>query len=138
MNRATFQRISEHRRREAQILLKARQYPGAYYLVGYSVECALKACIAKQVRQYDFPDRKLANEVFTHDLEKLMKLSGLAPELDRETRTNKILELNWAVVKDWSELSRYEIGISAAQARDLYSACTARKDGVLNWVKQRW
>ena len=138
MNRATFQRISELRRREAAVLLRARQYPGAYYLVGYSVECALKACIAKQVRKYDFPDRKLANEAFTHDLEKLMKLSGLATVLDREMRTNKSLELNWAVAKDWSESSRYEMGISAAQARDLYSACTAGKDGVLNWVRKRW
>jgi len=138
MNRATFQHISELRRREAAALLRAGQYPGAYYLVGYAVECALKACVAKQVRRYDFPDRKLANEAFTHDLEKLMKLSGLAPELEKEMQTNKPLELNWAVVKDWSETSRYEIAISEAQARDLYSACTARTDGVLNWIRRRW
>lgn len=138
MDRATFQRISELRRREAAALLTAGQYPGAYYLVGYAVECALKACVAKQVRRYDFPDRKLANEAFTHDLEKLMKLSGLAPDLEKEMQANKPLELNWAVVKDWSESSRYEIGISEAQARDLYSACTARRDGVLNWVRRRW
>jgi HEPN domain-containing protein len=127
MNRATFQRISEIRRKEALALLTAGQYPGAYYLVGYAVECALKACVAKQVGRYDFPDRKLANEVFTHDLEKLMKLSGLAPDLEKEMETNKPLELNWAVIKDWSESARYEIAITEAQARDLYSACTARR-----------
>ena len=59
-------------------------------------------------------------------------------ELKKEMETNKHLELNWAVIKDWSESSRYEIGISEAQARDLYSACTARKNGVLNWIKRRW
>jgi len=138
MNRAIFQRISELRRREAATLLAAGHYSGAYYLIGYAVECAFKACVAKQVRRYDFPDRKLANEVFTHDLEKLMKLAGLAPELENEMRTNKPLELNWAVVKDWSESSRYEIGISEAQARDLYSACTARGSGMLNWIRRRW
>jgi hypothetical protein len=94
MNRASFQRISEIRRREALTLLRQRHYPGAYYLVGYAVECALKACVAKQVRRYDFPDRKLANEAFTHDLERLMRLSGLAPELEKEMETNKPLELN--------------------------------------------
>jgi len=125
MNRGIFQQISEIRRRDAATLLKARQYSGAYYLIGYAVECALKACVAKQVRRYDFPDRKLAKEVFTHDLEKLMSLAGLAPELKKEMETNKPLELNWAVVKDWSESSRYEIRITEAQARDLYSACTA-------------
>jgi hypothetical protein len=41
MNRTTFQRISEIRRREALVLLTAGEYPGAYYLVGYAVECAL-------------------------------------------------------------------------------------------------
>jgi hypothetical protein len=138
MNRATFQRISEIRRREALALITAGHYPGGYYLVGYAVECALKACLAKQVQRYDFPDKKLANEAFTHDLEKLMKLSGLAPELDKERESNKPLELNWAVVKDWSESARYEVGISETQARDLYSACTARRNGVLSWIKQRW
>ena len=138
MNRGVFQQISEIRRRDAATLLKAQQYSGAYYLTGYAVECALKACVAKQIRRYDFPDRKLANEVFTHDLEKLMSLAGLAPELKKEMETNKPLELNWAVVKDWSESSRYEIGITEAQARDLYSACTARRDGMLNWIRRRW
>ena len=138
MNRSTFQRISELRRQDAAALLTAGQYPGGYYLIGYAVECALKACVAKQVRRYDFPDKTLANEAFTHDLEKLMRLSGLAPELKHEMEVNRLLELNWAVVKDWSESSRYEIEISETQARDLYSACTARSHGVLNWIKRKW
>jgi hypothetical protein len=71
-------------------------------------------------------------------LEKLMKLSGLAPELEKEMETNKPLELNWAVMKDWSESARYEIGITEGQARDLYSACTARSNGVLSWIKRKW
>lgn len=54
MNRATFQRISELRRSDAKALLTAGHYPEAYYLVGYAVECALKACVAKQVQRYDF------------------------------------------------------------------------------------
>jgi hypothetical protein len=94
--------------------------------------------VAKQVQRYDFPDRKLANEAFTHELAKLMKLSGLAPELKKEMEINKPLELNWAVVKDWSESARYELGITETQARDLYSACTARRNGVLSWINRRW
>jgi HEPN domain-containing protein len=30
------------------VLLEAGLYAGAYYLAGYAVECALKACIAKK------------------------------------------------------------------------------------------
>jgi HEPN domain-containing protein len=137
MNRDAFQQISRIRTREARALLDAGYYPGAYYLIGYAVECALKACVSKQVKRYDFPDKKLANEAFTHDLEKLVRVAGLAPDFERERRTNLDLELNWAVVKDWSESIRYEISVSEAQARDLYSACTGR-NGILQWIKRRW
>ncbi len=137
MNRNSFQQISRIRTREARVLLDAGYYPGAYYLIGYAVECALKACVSKQVKRYDFPDKKLANEAFTHDLEKLVRIAGLAPDFKRERRTNLDLDLNWAVVKDWSESIRYEISVSEAQARDLYSACTGR-NGILPWIKKRW
>lgn len=138
MNRVVLQRISSIRVREANTLPKAGHFAGAYYLVGYGVECALKACVARQVQRYDFPDKKLANEAFTHALEKLVRVSGLYQTLERDIRASPILELNWTIVKDWSETSRYELGTTEAQARDLYSACTARKNGILSWIKGRW
>lgn len=137
MNRALFQKISELRLREARTLLKNKCYSGAYYLIGYAVECAFKACIAKQVKEYDFPDKKVATEAFTHDLEKLSRLAGLATEFEKAKKSDKKLELNWAVVKDWSEESRYESGISRPQADDIMSACIG-KHGVLLWIKKRW
>ena len=137
MTRVFFHKVSALRVREAGVLIAVGYYPGAYYLIGYSVECALKACVAKQVKQFDFPDRKLANEAFTHDLEKLIRVAGLAPEFDRDRKANPDLELNWATVKDWSEAVRYEVAITEPQARDLYAACTGR-NGVLPWVKRRW
>lgn len=138
MNRAVLHQICHTRVKEANVLVKAGHFDGAYYLTGYAVECALKACVAKQVQRYDFPDKKLANEAFTHDLEKLVRVSGLYQLLERDMRTSPELELNWAIVKDWSETSRYELGTTEAQARDMYSACTARKNGILAWIKQRW
>jgi len=72
LNRAKLQKVADLRVREARALLQAGCAPGAYYLSGYIIECALKACIAKQTRRYDFPNRKLINMVHTHDLEQLM------------------------------------------------------------------
>lgn len=138
MNRSDFKQVSQTRVAEASALLNAGHYPGAYYLIGYSIECALKACVAKQVKRHDFPDKKLANEAFVHDLEKLVRVAGLAPAFERDRRANRALDLNWAVVKDWSETSRYELGITEAQARDLYNACTEHKNGILPWIKKRW
>jgi HEPN domain-containing protein len=137
MNRQHFQHVASLRVQEAKVLLEAGQYPGAYYLIGYAIECALKACVAKQVKRHDFPDKKIANEVFTHDLEKLVKLAGLGPDLDKDRKGNQILDLNWAIVKDWSESVRYDVGITEAQACDLFTACTG-KDGILPWVKKKW
>jgi len=138
MKRNDLQQLSQLRVKEARVLLDTRCFVGAYYLLGYAVECALKACIAKQIKRYDFPDRKLINDNYTYDLEKLLNISGLKDELRRETQTNPNLAVHWTIVKDWSEESRYSIGISETTARDFSSAVTARRDGVLSWLKKRW
>ena len=59
MNRNDFQKISRLRVKEAKALLDNGYPAGAYYLMGYAVECALKACIAKQTKRYDFPYEKM-------------------------------------------------------------------------------
>ena len=48
MDKANLQQIAEIRVRDAEVLLAAGQWDAAYYLPGYSIECALKACISKQ------------------------------------------------------------------------------------------
>jgi len=77
VNRRDLQNIALTRLKEVEVLLENRQYSGAYYLSGYVIECALKACIAKQTRKFDFPDKKTAIESYTHDLEKLVKVAKL-------------------------------------------------------------
>lgn len=138
MNRTSLQLITRQRRQEAAALIRAGLFPGAYYLAGYAVECALKACIARQTDRYDFPDKRLATEAWTHNLEKLVQLSGLQAEFRRERQASQALQLNWTIVKDWSEAARYDLSITRAQARDFYSACTTRRTGILPWIRQRW
>lgn len=138
MNRYDLQAISRQGRREASALLRSRQFPGAYYLTGYAVECALKACIAKRTNRHDFPDKRLASDCWTHDLERLIQLAGLRPDLDRDLKANATFQLNWTIVKDWSEAVRYDLSITRAQAKDLYSACIGRRNGVLTWIRNRW
>lgn len=69
------------RLKEVEVLLNNRQYSGAYYLSGYVVECALKACIARQTRKFDFPDKKTVLDSYTHDLQKLVKIAKLEHDL---------------------------------------------------------
>lgn len=70
LNRALLQSLAEERLREAKLLLDAGLFTGAYYLTGLGIECALKACIARSVKEYDFPDKEYINAIYTHSLEK--------------------------------------------------------------------
>ena len=138
MNRQELQDISRVRRKEATTLLKAKHYAGAYYLLGYSVECALKACIAKQTNKYDFPNKDVVLKAYVHNLEQLLKVAGLDYQLKQDMKSNQNLEVNWSIVKDQKATSRYISSVSSTEAKDLYSACTSRTNGVLAWVKAQW
>lgn len=119
-------------------MLRNGNYDGAYYLAGYAVECGLKACIAKQFKRFDFPDKKLVVDSHTHDLEKLLNVSGLKQQHQLEVKGNADFAVNWAVVRDWSEKARYTVGRSGAEAHDLYLAISARRHGILKWLKKHW
>ena len=78
MNRADLQKLANLRIEEAKVLLDNGYYAGSYYLAGYAVECALKACIAKLTKRYDFPpDRSAINNIYVHKPETLMKSAQL-------------------------------------------------------------
>lgn len=137
MNRTDLQSLSRLRLRDARLLLRSQRFESAYYLAGYAVECALKACIAKKIKRFDFPDKKLANASFTHDLEKLVEIAGLSAKLAGQL-ASKEFGANWGTVKDWSEESRYIPFIAPKLARDLYSSIVARQNGIMTWLKQQW
>lgn len=113
-------------------------YTGAYYLAGYAVECALKACIAKQTKRYDFPDKDRVNRSYVHKLEDLLKLAGLEADWKSKTTSNSTFLYYWQVVKDWNEDVRYRPVVSQAAANDLYTAITNRQNGVLPWLRKYW
>jgi len=106
-------------------------------LARYSVECALKACFAKGVKRFDFPEKSTTNKVHTHDLEGLVELANLKKERSAATQANKRFEAGWNVVFKWSEQSRYST-FTRDDADAILDAITRTRDGVLPWIKQRW
>ncbi|HET6883671.1 MAG TPA: hypothetical protein VFI31_26190 [Pirellulales bacterium] len=136
MNRADFQQLADLRIAEASLLLENAQFSGAYYLAGYAVECGLKACIAKLTKQDDFPDKD-ANKCYTHDIEKLVVFAQLQSQRKTDSNADPDLGVNWLIVKDWTEESRYEKK-GQPDAQRLIEAITDAKHGVLPWIKQRW
>lgn len=138
MNRTDLQQLSQIRIKEAKLLLDNSFYDGAYYLCGYSIECALKACIAKNIKQFDFPDKKLIVDSYTHEINALVKLAGLSVILSEAMKRNQNLTTNWAIVKDWSEQTRYKQNTQEIIAKDLYNAVTDPVDGVMIWITTHW
>jgi len=106
---------------------------GSYYLAGYAVECALKACLAKATKRHEFPDLSRARDTHTHSLNKLMLLAGLTGLIPGNSRLSR----HWEIVQQWSETSRYST-TSFENARDLLAAVTDSTDGILTWLKRFW
>lgn len=138
MNRGELQQLAERRLTDARLLLDADAYAGAYYLAGYAIECALKACVAKQIREFDFPEKRLVDRSYTHNLAQLMEVSGVKALFDQEAIANEALDLSWKVVRDWSEVSRYDLTTTERAARDMLAAVGDETNGVLSWLKKHW
>jgi HEPN domain-containing protein len=143
MNRIDFQQLAELRLKEAETLLAAELPDGAYYLSGYAVECALKACIAKRTREHDFPEKKLVVDSHTHDIGNLLRLAELSDQLKIDIGLNVISETFWETVQRWSEQSRYELiegddVFRFLKAKLMITAVKSEKGGVLPWIKQYW
>ena len=137
VNRIVLQWLAKERIREAKVLLDAGHWSGAYYLAGYAVECALKACTAKLMKAEEFPDKKFAEKCWTHNLTQLLDPAGLKDDFAAARRADRDLAANWDIVREWDESSRYAHK-AKADAQDLYEAITDRKHGVLSWLKRRW
>jgi len=138
MNRGDFQKLAKIRLEDAQALLEKQRYSGAYYLCGYVIECALKASIAKQTKEFDFPpDRKVIDVIYIHDLPRLIKSGGLEETFNKDLNKDKKLASYWSVLKGWTEASRYE-EYDRKKAQDIYQAIADKNHGVLQWISQRW
>ena len=98
MHRRDLQKLALARVADAKGLFAAERYDAAYYLAGLSVECALKARIARATARYEFPGRRTAERAFTHDLKSLLAFAGLKPELEQALMS---LQENWDLVSNW-------------------------------------
>lgn len=137
LKRKDFQELARLRLKEAQILARAGGWDGAYYLTGYAVECAFKACIARETERFEFPSRKTVNSSYTHNLSELLRVAQLDDALHDAAARQPQLASNWRLVTKWSEEARYERS-SESDAVALIRAVRDRKDGVLPWLQKHW
>lgn len=102
----TLRTIARGRVKDAEALFQAKRYSGAFYMVGYAVECALKARITRTLKWDGFPqtgkefEKKKSLQV--HDFDALMQFTGCWSRI----QTNALAE--WSTVKKWSVEHRYK------------------------------
>jgi len=137
MNRKDLQALSNIRIREAKALYRAGEFSGAYYLIGYAVECGLKACIAKTFKKHDFPDKKGVNEAHTHNLKTLASLANLERSRLLLIQTDPVFGKNWDLTIRWSEEGRYKV-FDQRMCKEIMDAIMERGHGVMPWIKQHW
>jgi HEPN domain-containing protein len=140
MTRADWQQIAEERLFATQALLAAHNWPSAYYLAGYAVECGLKSCILARVAivpEIIFLEKRFSEKCWTHEIEELMKLAALEAIRDADFAANLVLGANWEIAKKWSEKSRYQMK-TQTEAEELYNAIADTANRVMQWIRARW
>ena len=139
MNRTQLQRLADERLADAHCLAGVGRWSAAYYLGGYAVECALKACILAFVERTGviFTDKKFGERCWTHSVEDLVKLADLEVTRGTDIAGSANFGKNWLIVKDWTEISRYQMK-SQSEAEQLLSAIDDPTDGVLPWIGRHW
>jgi HEPN domain-containing protein len=91
--------LAQVRLAEARALLRAGLPDGAYYLAGYAVECALKACIARATQRYDFPEKRSVDASHTHNLKDLIRVANLEVARLEKARSDAVFRNNWDFVQ---------------------------------------
>ena len=136
MNRLEFQSLAVERLGDANALLTAGRYAGAYYMAGYAVECALKACISRKTNQDDFPPQTTKG-YYTHEINALRKTAGLDGDFEQEAKGDQVFETYWNVASAWTEKTRYQ-QIEQKLAEQLLIAIDDAQHGVLQWLRKNW
>lgn len=138
-NRSTLRSVAKAKLKAARILFDSGDYDTAGYLLGYVVECALKAAICKKLNLQDYPDTGRHRDVFaSHDFDRLLTLCGSLNELNFAVNQN--LSRNWSTLtKDWKPETRYNENVySRDVVQEKLVALEDPNDGFLRWVKRKW
>jgi hypothetical protein len=134
--------MAEEKLLAANAALAASLWTSAYHLAGLAVELGLKSCVLARLAGspeviFDATNKEYSKKCWTHDIENLVDLAGLKPDLDSAKSATPALAKNWAIVAAWSVDSRYEMK-PPLEAQTLYNAIGDPVSGVMQWIMGRW
>lgn len=106
--RNSLHEMAQARIEDARVLIRARRYGGAAYLVGYAIEYRLKARVATRLLgRGRWPESKeefdLYRNLQSHKLDQLLRLSG------REKKVKLKYQGKWSLItSNWGPDVRYK------------------------------
>ncbi len=139
-SRQDLKNIALQKLKDAKILKAKNCFDTAFYLLGYVMETALKARICK-ILNTNYPEGGNFKTAFhSHNIDELVKLTGLHTEQQHKYKTNGVFKGNWDTLKKWSEISRYDnVGTKTqTQVTNFLNALEDKPDGILTWIKTKW
>jgi len=135
--KAELEALAQEKLDDATALIADSRWSNGYYIAGYAVELALKACIAKVFKADTIPDKDLVNATYSHNFRSLAGTAGLSAELRDREQADANFAANWGVVNSWSPNARYA-QTTQQQAEELLRAISDQDDGVFAWIKAFW
>lgn len=137
--------ISKKRLKTVQILINAGDWDGAAYMMGYALECALKAVTCKTLHLVSYPENtrndKIDNYFMTHRFDQLLVVSGMEDIFS--SRGPAESWRNWSEFTaeyqgSWTEM-RYDRDIvwDEAKIRKLYNNLKDPNYGIITEITRR-
>ena len=122
--------LVEQHKRSAELLVCDKDAANqGYYHVGLAVEAALKAYICKNERFNRWPDRSDDPDLYTHNLWKLFRRSGIV--LDSRSNFGPC----WAVVLQWQRLQGYDHERMPRKVAQSFYEAAFGNYGVVEWLR---
>jgi len=137
LTKNVLEELATARLREAVSLFDDGHCSGAYYLGGYVVELALKACISASFQPDAIPDKRFVEKIYVHDLKKLVELAGLEAERREKISADRLFAAHWEYIAEWSENTRYKV-TGEGTSRSFIEALRDPDHGVFEWIRTHW
>ncbi|MEI9407705.1 MULTISPECIES: hypothetical protein [Mesorhizobium] len=137
LERSVLQAIANAKLYDAEFLFQNERYSNAYYLFGYAAEIAIKSRISRLFRSDAIPDKKFVQDIYSHDLNRLIALAGLSADLTESRTASPVFDGHWSAVSDWNEASRYDM-IDVFEATAMRNAMVDEEQGIFRWLQERW
>jgi hypothetical protein len=137
LERTALQAIANAKLQDAELLFQNERYSNAYYLFGYAAEIAIKSRISRLFQPDTIPDKKFVQDIYSHDLNRLVALAGLSVDLTESRTASPVFDGHWSAVSDWNEASRYGM-IDVFEATAMRNAMVDEEQGIFRWLQDRW